>query len=185
MPEKNNRNQQRSAVRRKRKQFDPYWMIENAKSLQRVAKELQEKSAESIESDSLLFQGQFLAGPILLSLAVEIALKALLCQEQKKEPPLTHDLLDLFQHLEPATQESLQAHIPGWTMYPVGFPEGAPYPHESLPELLWAHRDAHTLEVHPRKTIGHLSTRATRSGTHGNHQQLQQAVGVSRLTLKA
>ena len=144
MPEKNNRNQRRSAVRRERKQFDPYRMIENAKSLQRVAKELQEKSAASIESDSLLFQGQFLAGPILLSLAVEIALKALLCQEQKKEPPRTHDLLELFQHLEQGTQESLQAHMPGLTMLPVGLPEGALYPHESLPELLWAHRDAHT-----------------------------------------
>lgn len=144
MPEKNNRNQRRSAERRKRRQFDPYWMIKNAKSLQRVAKELREKSAESMESDSLLSEGQSLAEPILLSLAVEIALKAMLCQEQKKEPPLTHDLLDLFQHLEPGTQKSLQAQIPGLTMLPVGFPEGAPYPHESLPELLWAHRDAHT-----------------------------------------
>ena len=144
MPEKNNRNQRRSAARRKRRQFAPYSMIENAKSLQRVAKELHEKSAESIESDSLLYEGQFLAGPILLSLAVEIALKAMLCQEQKKEPPPTHDLLKLFQQLEPGTQESLQAHMPGLTMLPVGLPEGAPYPHESLPELLWSHRDAHT-----------------------------------------
>ena len=39
MPEKNNRNQQ-PAARRKRRQFDPYWMIRNAESLQRVVKHL-------------------------------------------------------------------------------------------------------------------------------------------------
>ena len=89
MPEKNNPNQRpnqrRSAARRERKQFDPYWMIENAKSLQRVAKDLLEKS--SIESDSLLFRGQILAAPILLTLAIEIALKAWLCRERKKTHP--------------------------------------------------------------------------------------------------
>ena len=62
----------------------------------------------------------------------------------EKNPPRGHDLLKLFQQLELGTQESLQAQMPGWTMVPVGFPEGAPYPHESLLELLWKHRDAHT-----------------------------------------
>ncbi len=144
MKEKNNRNQERSSPQRESTQCNSYWMIRNARSLQRVAKHLEENTFKFDTSDPLLFGGNFLAGPILLSLAVEIALKALLCQEQKKEPPHTHDLLDLFQQLKSGTQESLQAHMPGWTMYPVGFPEGAPYPHESLPELLWTHRDAHT-----------------------------------------
>ena len=185
MPEKNNRNQRRSAEPQKRKKFAPYWMIENAKSLQRVAKELHEKSAESMESDSLLYRGQFLAGPILLSLAVEIALKAMLCQEQKKEPPLKHDLLDLFQRLEPGTQKSLQAQMPGWTMYPVGFPEGAPYPHESLPELLWAHRDAHThwRYIHEKPWATYRSSQLDQALTVIINSYYKRWGGV-RLTLK-
>ena len=43
MPEKNNRNQ-RPAAPRETKQLDPYWMIQNAESLQRVAKHLKENS---------------------------------------------------------------------------------------------------------------------------------------------
>ena len=139
MPEKNNRNQ-RPAAPRETKQLDPYWMIQNAESLQRVAKHLGENSFESSESDPVLFTGKVLARPILLTLAVEIALKALLCQEQKKQPPHTHDLLELFNALEPTTRKTLEAQMPGWTMYPVGFPEGDPYPHESLPEVLWSCR---------------------------------------------
>jgi hypothetical protein len=129
---KNNRNQ--------RNEFDPYWMIRNAEDLQRVVKYLDETSLESPDSDPHLFGGRILAGPILLTLAVEIALKALLCQEQKKEPPRTHDLLELFNALESPTRKALEAQMPGWTMYPVGFPEGAPYPHESLREVLWSCR---------------------------------------------
>ena len=143
MPKQNNSNQ-RPAARREKRQCNPYWMIRNAESLQRVVKHLEENSLESAESDSLIFDGKFLAGPILLTLAVEIALKALWCQERKKDPPLTHDLLELFKALEPATRKALQAQMPGWTMFPVGFPEGAPYPHESLPEILWRERKTHT-----------------------------------------
>lgn len=61
-------------------------------------------------------------------------------QEQKKKPPHTHDLLELFNALEPTTRKVLEAQMPGLTMFPVGFPEGAPYPQESLPEVLWSCR---------------------------------------------
>jgi len=143
MSEKNNRTQ-RSAAPQKTRKCNPYWMIQNAESLQRVVKHLQEPSLDSLEADPDLFSGRGLAEPILLTLAIEIALKAWLCQEQRKDPPRGHDLLELFHQLKPGTQEALQAQMPGWTMYPVGFPEGAPYPHESLSQLLWSHRDAHT-----------------------------------------
>ena len=116
MPEKNNRNQ-RPAAPPETKQLDPYWMIQNAESLQRVAKHLGENSFESSELDPVLFTGTVLASPILLTLAVEIALKAWLCQEQKKDPPLTHDLLDLLNALEPSTRKTLEAQMPGWTMF--------------------------------------------------------------------
>ena len=141
MTEKNNRNQQPAAPQEKR-QFNPYWMIENAESLQRVVKHLEENSLESAESDSLLFGGKFLAGPILLTLAVEIALKALWCQERKKDPPLTHDLLELFKALEPTTRKVLEAQMPGWT--DLWFARESPYPHGSLLEVLWQERKTHT-----------------------------------------
>ena len=155
MLKNNNRNQGPLVPSSEGTQCDSYGMIRNAESLQRVAKHLKENSFESSDSDPLLFGGKVLASPILLTLAVEIALKAWLCQEQKKDPPLTHDLLELFNALEPSTRKALEAQMPGWTMYPVEFPEGARYPHGSLPEVLWScripdksrrtgHTDAHT-----------------------------------------
>ena len=86
-------------------------MIENAKSLQRVAKTIYENGHEAAQSDIWLFKGMILAGPILLSLANEIALKAWLCLERKKAPPRTHDLLELFDLLKPDTQEMLEARM--------------------------------------------------------------------------
>ena len=55
--------------------------------------------------------GRLLAVPNLLSLATEIALKAWQCREQLKAPERTHDLLKLFQSLEPDTQEMLEARM--------------------------------------------------------------------------
>lgn len=56
--------------------WDPYWVIEDAQALPRVVEELPSQDAKSVESDPLLFQGKFLAEPILLLFAIEIALKA-------------------------------------------------------------------------------------------------------------
>ena len=112
----------------------------NAKSLQRVVKELERQGAESWTSDPLLFQGSGLTGAILLSLATEIALKAWQCRERKDDPDRTHDLLDLFIGLEPETQDLLQAKMPGWPEIPAM----SPFNHGSLAELLWSHRESHT-----------------------------------------
>ena len=84
---KNNRNQGPLWPSTEGTQCDSYGMIRSAEDLQRVVMYLDEASLESADSDPLLFGGRILAGPILMTLAVEIALKALLCQEQKKEPP--------------------------------------------------------------------------------------------------
>ena len=89
----------------------PYAMIDEAKSLQRVAKELNRNGSESSQSDSFLFRGKHRAVPILLSLATEIALKAWQVREGKKKPDQTHDLLKLFESLEPDTQEMLEARM--------------------------------------------------------------------------
>ena len=83
-------------------------MIEHAKALQHVVKELEKnrpkpsdvwgKSNKGTEG-RLLLKGTFLAVPNLLSLATEIALKAWQCQERQKAPEHTHDLLDLFHRM--------------------------------------------------------------------------------------
>ena len=87
------------------------YMMRNARSLQRVAQDLDRTTTESLKSDPLLFTGKLLAAPILFSLATEIALKALQCWEQNKAPERTHDLLKLFQSLEQNTQELLEARM--------------------------------------------------------------------------
>lgn len=52
-----------------------------------------------------------LAGAILLSLATEIALKAWQCRKRKGVSDHTHDLLDLFNSLEPGIRELLEARM--------------------------------------------------------------------------
>ena len=58
----------------------------------------------------------------------------------EKDPPRIHDLLKLFEQLEPDTQKVLRAEMPGW---PEIVREG-PFDYGSLPESLWSQRDAHT-----------------------------------------
>ena len=90
--------------------WDTDSMIWNAKSLQRFANEMK-RHEESPQSDPLLFLGIFLASPILLTEAIEIALKALWSRERKRKPEKTHDLLRLFDGLESSTQERLEARM--------------------------------------------------------------------------
>ena len=87
MPENNNCAQEGKPVAPEGASVDTDSMIWNAKSLQSVVRKLEWNEAESPQSDPFLFQGTTLAEAILLSLATEIALKALLFLEQKKDPP--------------------------------------------------------------------------------------------------
>ena len=89
----------------------PHAMIDEAKSLQRVAQELKQNKSESSQSDSFLFRGKHQAVPILLSLATEIALKTWQLREGKKKPDQTHDLLKLFERLKPDTQKMLEERM--------------------------------------------------------------------------
>ena len=88
--------------------WNPHWMITSAQGLQRVANELDKNHREAGLSDGQLFQGIVLAGPILLSLATEIALKAWQCSERQGPPDHTHDLLKLFESLKQDTQDLLE-----------------------------------------------------------------------------
>ena len=90
---------------------DTHSMIWSARSLQRVANELEKNVHETESSDERLVEGKFLACPILLSLATEIALKAWQCSERQEPPDRTHDLLKLFESLKQDTQEMLEARM--------------------------------------------------------------------------
>ena len=114
MPEKKNGSQEGRPASLEGASWDTNHMIWNARSLQRVVNTLERNPSASPQSDLLLFNGKGLAQAILLSLATEIALKALLCLERKKDPPRIHDLLKLFEQLEPDTQKVLRAEMPGW-----------------------------------------------------------------------
>ena len=136
--------------------WDADSMIWNAKSLQRVAKELERNESESLRQDSFLFWGISLASPILLSLATEIALKAWQCRERKGKPEKIHDLLKLFDGFESSTQEILEARMRKLSPHSVwaGDPRmqnlnadlqdifrARKHP---LRDVLCSHRDAHT-----------------------------------------
>ena len=120
MPDKKNR----------QANWEPYWVIEDARALQRVAKE---KGSE----DPLLSRGMYLAEPILLSLAIEMALKAWQRRERQGTPDRSHDLSQLFEGLKKNKKKRLEAKMPPlldpWTRWPI---------REGLRELLCSHRDA-------------------------------------------
>ena len=117
--------------------WDPDSMIWTAKSLQRVAKEL-DLPEEPSQSDSLLFMGKFFAGPVLLTLATEISLKAWQCRERKEKPDRSHDLLELFDGLEEATRTWLAAQFPEVLSPVPGFPPIRP----GMRDTLCFHRNA-------------------------------------------
>ena len=73
-------------------------IIERAMSLQYVAKEL-ERNQENSKQDTLLFLGVFVAVPVPLALATEVALKAWLYREGKEAPDRRHNLLYLYDDL--------------------------------------------------------------------------------------
>ena len=125
MPEKNNGAQEGRPAAPEGESCDTGSMIWNAKSLQRVVENLERTRPESPQSDLLLFNGRALARAILLSLATEIALKVLLCLERNKDPPRIHDLLKLFEQLEPDTQEMLEARIRNRTFFSLADLNGA------------------------------------------------------------
>lgn len=127
MPDKKNR----------KANWDPYGVIEDAKALRRAVKELCGTGSKSVGSDPLLFQGKFLAEPILLSLAIEIALKAWQRRERPGAPDHCHDLLQLFDGLEEATQKRLEAKMPA-----IADPLVGETIREGLRELLCSHRTA-------------------------------------------
>ena len=91
--------------------LDPDFMMDHARALLRVARELDRGDPSPASApDFFSSYGHVIAAPILLSLATEIALKAWLCREGKA-PIRSHDLFRLFCGLEPATQKRLEEAV--------------------------------------------------------------------------
>ena len=147
MPKKNKGAQEGRPAAPEGASWDTHEAIWNAKSLQRVVENLERTRSESPESDPLLFSGTIFAGPIFLSLPTELALKALLCLEQKKAPPRIHDLLKLFEQLEPDTQEMLEARMRKVS----AFPTSAAVP--SMQHLNPHLREMFGVRMHPLRYI--------------------------------
>ena len=74
------------------REFDHFFGMERARSLQRFARELKE-TTDINKQDLLLYEGKIATTPTLFALATELALKALHCQETKSNKvKATHDL---------------------------------------------------------------------------------------------
>ena len=73
-------------------------MMIYARGLQELVRSF--KNDVDPSSNVALFEGQFIAGPVLLAFAMELALKAWWAKENKNSDiPKTHDLLKLFDGL--------------------------------------------------------------------------------------
>ncbi len=98
---------------------NPLHMMIRANELGRLVERL-----EAEQRDGVWEQGTSIAVPILLSLAVEIGLKAW-HRNEGNVPPFTHDLLVLFDSLGENTRRRLEVRmpeipsgIPGYPVYP-------------------------------------------------------------------
>ena len=117
--------------------WDTDYMIWTARSLQCLVEELNQRQKSS-QPGPLLFQGKFVAIPVLLAFATEIALKALQCLERRAKPDYGHDLLKLFDGLKPETQTRLAKRLPE-----VPYPMAGPSPNQSRVRM--------TLDLHRKK----------------------------------
>lgn len=90
-------------------------------------------------SNDALFEGQFIAGPVLLAFAMELALKAWWAKENKdSDVPKTHDLLKLFDGLNEDTRTRLESAHPEVPHPYRGFPPFRP----GLRSMLASNNDA-------------------------------------------
>ncbi len=97
--------------------WHPEWMLLEAANLGRLVERLDTPE----EGRASHFDRSSIAVPVLLSLAIELALKALQWNERDgRAPARTHDLLMLFKGLKKDTRERIEANMPE---VPGTFPE--------------------------------------------------------------
>jgi len=86
-------------------------MMFSARALQELVRSFGDGVDPS--SNAALFEGQFIARPVLLTFAMELALKAWWAKENMgSEVPKTHDLLKLFDGLNEDTRTRLEIAHP-------------------------------------------------------------------------
>ena len=89
--------------------WHPAWMLREAATLGQVVERLDVRE----EGPTDRFDRSAIAVPVLLSLAIELALKALQWNERDgRQPAHTHDLLMLFKGLKKDTRERIEATMP-------------------------------------------------------------------------
>lgn len=89
--------------------WHPEWMLLEAANLGQVVERLDAPE----EGRAPRFDRSPIAVPVLLSLAIELALKALQWKERDgRQPVHTHDLLMLFKGLKKDTRERIEANMP-------------------------------------------------------------------------
>ncbi len=87
-------------------------MIRTAISLHRFVNKVDENGCFHTERDIFLFEGAFLAIPILLAFATELALKALLYRGGREKHARTHDLAKIYKKLNKELRDSIEEKSP-------------------------------------------------------------------------
>lgn len=86
-------------------------IMQTARSLQHFANKVQKRDFFDAK-DILLFNGTFVAIPVLLAFATELALKALLYRGGYKKSIKTHDLGNLYEKLDKEIQDHIEKKNP-------------------------------------------------------------------------
>ena len=160
---------------------NPVRAMEDAIALLQVVNQLKSGSDNKGLKHPLLFRGQLLAGAILLGLASELVLKALLMRDTGTSAKC-HDLVKLFDLLPEGTMRCLEQRMP--TAPSVYLDSSLEYP--NITKALEANRNLFVdwRYVHERRNsiaeTGVLMTAlAAIIDTFGNHQNLRgQAAGI-------
>ena len=95
--------------------FEADVKMRTAKSLRHFVKQVEKRGFYDPQSDALLFEGTFMAVPVLTAFAVELALKALLYRDGHARCK-THDLGRLYKELDKELRASIEKKVP--TPYP-------------------------------------------------------------------
>ena len=86
-------------------------MMRTAKSLHRFVKQVNENGYLDAKSDVLLFEGAFVAVPVLLAFATELALKALLYRGGNENRKKTHDLAHIYKKLDRKLRDAIEKKV--------------------------------------------------------------------------
>ena len=85
--------------------------MQTARSLRHFVKKVEKKGFFDAHSDILLFEGAFVAVPVLWAFAVELALKAVLYRGGHPKEERTHDLGHLYEKLNKEVRDRIEERM--------------------------------------------------------------------------